>query len=96
MPKRVHKQRKYSERSRKNLRPFNTLPPDEMRELARQGGIASGERRRQLADIRLNAIEAAAAYDLIHETREEYRAAIERYVREERKKARNRKKGEER
>ena len=30
-----------------NLRPFNTLTEDEQRELARKGGIASGEARRQ-------------------------------------------------
>lgn len=70
-----------------NLRPFNTLPPEEHRELSRRGGIASGERRRYLADLRLSMIETMAGYDLAQETREEYRAAIKRYVKEERKKA---------
>ena len=40
-----------------NLRPFNTLTPEEHRELSRLGGIASGERRRYLADLRLAMIE---------------------------------------
>lgn len=69
-----------------NLRPLNTLPPEERREIARKGGIASGERRRYLADLRLAMIETIAGYDLAQETREEYRAAIKRYVREERRK----------
>lgn len=71
-----------------NLRPFNTIPPEEHRELSRRGGIASGERRRYLADLRLEMIEALAGYDLALETREEYRRAIRRYVQEERKKRR--------
>lgn len=70
-----------------NLRPFNTMSPEEHRELSRRGGIASGERRRYLADLRLEMIEHLAGYDLAQETREEYRRAIRRYVREERKKA---------
>lgn len=69
-----------------NLRPFNTMPPEEHRELSRRGGIASGERRRYLADLRLEMIEHQAGFDLANETREEYRRAILRYVREERKK----------
>ena len=76
-----------------NLRPLNTLPPEERREIARKGGIASGERRRYMADLRLVAIETLAEYDLVQETRKEYKAAIKRYVQEERRKAkRNRKK----
>ena len=70
-----------------NLRPFNTLPPEEHRELSRRGGIASGARRRYLADLRLSMVETLAGYDLAQETRAEYRAAIKRYVKEERKKA---------
>ena len=69
-----------------NLRPFNTIPPEEHRELSRRGGIASGERRRYLADLRLEMIETIAGFDLARETREEYRRAIRRYIREERKK----------
>ena len=69
-----------------NLRPFNTMPPEEHRELSRRGGIASGERRRYLADLRLTMIDHMAGFDLARETREEYRRAIQRYVREERKK----------
>ena len=69
-----------------NLRPFNTMSPEEHRELSRRGGIASGERRRYLADLRLELIELMAGHDLAQETREEYRRAIRRYVREERKK----------
>lgn len=75
-----------------NLRPFNTLPPEERREIARKGGIASGKRRRYLAELRLSMIETLAGYDLAVETREEYRRAIKRLVKEERVKARKRRK----
>ena len=74
-----------------NLRPFNTLPPEEHLELSRRGGIASGERRRYLADLRLSMVETLAGADLAQETREEYRIAIKRYVKAERKKAARRK-----
>ena len=70
----------------KNLRPFNTMSPEEHRELSRRGGIASGVRRRYLADLRLEMIEMLAGMQLAQETREEYKRAIRRYVREERKK----------
>ncbi|MGM9601129.1 MAG: hypothetical protein ACI3VX_02180 [Faecousia sp.] len=40
-----------------------------------------------MADLRLTAIEMQAEYDLVQETRKEYRAAIKRYVKEEQKKA---------
>lgn len=69
-----------------NLRPFDTLSPEEHRELSRRGGIASGERRRYLADLRLEMIETLAGVQLAQETREEYRRAIQRYVREEQRK----------
>ena len=69
-----------------NLRPFHTLPPDERRELARKGGIASGERRREIADIKSSARIHAAALALVGESREEYRRAIQRFVKEERRK----------
>lgn len=69
-----------------NLRPFNTMLPEEHRALSRRGGIASGERRRYLADLRLEMIETLAGMQLAQETREEYRRAIRRYAREERKK----------
>ena len=77
----------YNQRSRENLRLFNTLPPEERREIARLGGIASGKKRRHRAELRLAMIEQLAGIDLAQETREEYRQAIRRYVREERKKA---------
>ena len=80
-----------SERSRENLRPFHTLLPEERRELARLGGIASGAKRRERAELRLACIEVLAGLDLASETREEYRRAILRYVWEERKKAGRRK-----
>ena len=73
-----------------NLRPFNTLPPEERREIARTGGIASGERRREIADIKTSVKIHAAALALVDESREEYRRAIKRYVKEERKKAERR------
>ena len=69
-----------------NLRPFNAIPPEELRELSRRGGIASGERRWYLADLRVEMIETLAGVQLAQETREEYRRAIRRYAREERKK----------
>ena len=78
--------RKINERSLENLRPFNTLPPEEQRKIARLGGIASGAKRRYKADLRLAMIEQLAGMQLAEETREEFRAAIQRYVREERKK----------
>ena len=77
----------YNQRSRENLRLFNTLPPEERREIARLGGIASGKKRRYRAELRLAMIEQLAGIDLAQETREGYRRAIRRYVREERKKA---------
>lgn len=77
----------YNERSRENLRSLNTLSPEERREIARLGGIASGKKRRYRAELRLAMIEQLAGIDLAQETREEYRRAIRRYVREERKKA---------
>ena len=70
-----------------NLRPFNTLSPEERRELSRRGGIASGERRREIADIKTSAKIHAAALALVDESRDEYRRAIKRYVKDERKKA---------
>ena len=82
----MYKHRRINERSLKNLRPFNTLPPEEQREIARLGGIASGAKRRHKADLRLAMIEQLAGIQLAEETRAEYRAAILRYVRAERKK----------
>ncbi len=73
--------------NKENLRPFNTMHPEEHRELSRRGGIASRERRRYLADLRLTMIEMIAGQQLAQETREEYRRAIRRYVQEEQKKA---------
>lgn len=69
-----------------NLHPFNEMDPEQHRELSHRGGIASGERRRYLADLRLEMIETLAGMQLAQETREEYRRAIRRYAREERKK----------
>ena len=66
--------------NKENLRPFNTMHPEEHRELSRRGGIASRERR-------LTMIEMIAGQQLAQETREEYRRAIRRYVQEEQKKA---------
>lgn len=84
-----------SERSLENLRPFNALPPERRREIARMGGIASGERRREIADIKYTAKMQAAAIALVDESREEYRQAIKRFVKEERRKARRRRKSAE-
>lgn len=72
----------------KNLRSFDTLSPEDRREIARMGGIASGARRRYLADLRLAMIETMAGIDLAEETCQEYRLAIKRYVKDERAKHR--------
>ena len=69
-----------------NLRKFGTIPLEEHQELSQRGGIASGKRRRYLADLRLEMIETLAGFDLARETREEYKQAIRRYVKEQRKK----------
>ena len=34
----------------RNLKPFNTMPPDVQRELSRRGGLASGAARRAKRD----------------------------------------------
>ena len=34
-----------------NLRPFNTLPPEQLREISRKGGKASGAARRKQRDM---------------------------------------------
>ena len=46
-----------------------------------------GKKRRYRAELRLAMIEHLAALDLAQETREEYRRAIRRYVREEQNKS---------
>ena len=79
-----------SEKRLKNLRPFNTLPPEEQKEIARLGGIASGEKRRYKADLRSAMIEQLAGVQLAEETRAEYRAAVLQVVRAERKKKKRR------
>ena len=86
----MHKHRKISEKSLENLRPFNTLPPEEQKEIARLRGIASGEKRRYMADLRSAMIEQLAGVQLAEETRAEYRAAVLRVVRAERKKKKRR------
>ena len=85
--KRMGFQRMYNERSLENLISLADRSPEERREIARMGGLTSGERKRYRAQLRLAMIEHLAALDLAQETREEYRRAIRRYVREERKKA---------
>lgn len=75
-----------------NLRPFNTLSEEEHRELSRRGGIASGESRRDKADAVTKINLHIALQQLADESRKNYHAAIKRYVKEERKKAKRRKK----
>ena len=74
----------------RNLRPFNTLPPEEHKELSRRGGVASGKRRREKAEIKERAILYWTAAALLDETREEYRTALKRLAKKERAKARRR------
>ena len=81
-----------SDRSLENLRTFNTMPPDEQREIARLGGIASGKRRREIADMKHSARIHAAALALVDESREEYRQAIKKYIKDEKRKNRRQKK----
>ena len=71
-----------------NLMPFNFnhMPPEQHKELSRRGGIASGERRRYLSELKLCMIEILAGEALAEEVREDYRRAIKRYVREEKAK----------
>ena len=52
--------------------------------------IASGEKRRYMADLRSAMIEQLAGVQLAEETRAEYRAAVLRVVRAERKKKKRR------
>lgn len=75
-----------------NLRPFNTLPPEELREISRKGGLASGKRRRAIADMKSHCKLYIAKMQLSEEIQEDYRQAIMRYAREERKKMARRKK----
>ena len=82
-------QRTNGDRRLENLRPFNTMPPEEQREIARLGGIASGKRRREIAEIKQSARIHSAALALVDEAREEYRRAIKKYIAAEKKKSRS-------
>ncbi|MEA4814448.1 hypothetical protein SDC9_167376 [bioreactor metagenome] len=69
-----------------NLIPFNHMPLEQHQKLSRRGGIASGERRRYLSELKLCMIETLAGEALADEVREDYRRAIKRYLREEKAK----------
>ena len=79
-----------SEKRLENLRPFNELPPEELRAITQLGGIASGKARRRKAELRSAMIEVLAGVQLAEETRAEYRAAVLRVVRAERMKQKRR------
>ena len=81
-----------NENSLANLRPFGTLPPDEQSELSRRGGIASGKRRRDMAEALDTFNDAFMLMSARSETRENYLKAIERYAKQEARKRRRRKK----
>ena len=74
-----------------NLRPLNTLPPDEARAIQSAGGQASGERRRAMAEAVDVFNDGLILYALQSETREHYQAAIRKYAAQERRKRRRRK-----
>ena len=74
-----------------NLRPFGTLPPDEQSELSRRGGIASGKRRRELAEAVDYFNDAFMLMGMRTETRENYQAAIRKFAAQERRKRARRK-----
>lgn len=74
-----------------NLRPFDTLPEDEAREIQSKGGIASGERRRQLAEALDLFNDSLILMGLRSEAREHYQAAIRKFAAQERRKRARRK-----
>ena len=74
-----------------NLRPFNTIPPDEAREIQSMGGKASGEKRRQLAEAVDTFNDAFLLISMRSETREHYQAAIRKYAAAEARKRKRRK-----
>lgn len=58
----------------RNLTPFNEMPPERQREIARKGGIASGAARRAKRDaVKQKVIERAAELDVIQELTELFR-----------------------
>ena len=65
-----------------NLKPFNTMPPEEHRALSVRGGIASGAaRRRKRAAIEQEKIRNAALREQRHENVEILRAAAKLLLR---------------
>ena len=74
-----------------NLRPFNAIPPDEARAIQSMGGIASGEKRRQLAEAVDTFNDSFMLMGLRSETREHYKAAIRKYAAAEARKRKRRK-----
>lgn len=73
---------------RDNLRQFDTMSPEEHRELSRRGGVASGESRRYWADFRMQLLEALAEIDLARDIQQDYKDAVKKVLEEERKKYR--------
>ena len=74
-----------------NLRPLDTLPPDEAREIRSKGGKASGAKRRALAEALDLFNDGLILYALRDETREHFKAAIRKYAAAELRKRRRRK-----
>ena len=62
---------------------FDRLPPDELQEISRRGGIASGQARRRKAELRdaarLAALALAVTFDARHEL-VDYLAGYERQI----------------
>lgn len=89
----THNQRRRFAGNAYNLTPyqFQYLPEDERREIARKGGVASGKRRRELAEARDVCADALIVYGLQIEVREHYRAAIKKYAAAELRKRKRRK-----
>ena len=83
--------RKMNINSLLNLKPLDTLPPDEARAIQSMGGKASGEKRRQLAEAVDTFNDAFLLISMRSETRENYQAAIRKFAAQERRKRARRK-----
>ena len=83
--------RKMNINSLLNLKPLDTLPPDEARAIQSMGGKASGAKRRAMAEARDVFSDSLILYGMRDETRAHYQAAIKRYAKQEARKRKRRK-----
>lgn len=70
---------------------FDRIDPERHRELSRRGGVASGQRRRELAEAVDTFNDTFVLMSLRSELREDYLKAIKRYAAQERRKRAKRK-----